>query len=253
MPMKTICVDTYEEILKIGTDYNYKCGNAVLFRGSSNQLIPSLVEKCSFKSYSDLAYKEHMLLDDFKKYSSLNYQYQNDIPKDWEIRIAAREHGLASSLLDWSNDINIAVEFAIYNFISKNIDFTNIWILVKSIEQMDVNDSTQKSFQEIDSPTIINYNLGVNYSSNAYSRRKFIQGGFFLKQSYPDIDTPLNRNSFFKDKLTQLIIPKSAVSKIWNSLSKTIDLIKTAMPSASNNYSKDILDDICQQLNSKYA
>lgn len=252
--MKTICVDNYQEILQLRSEYNYNYENAVLFRGTSSQLIPSLVDKCSFNSYSDLAYKEHMLLNEFKSYTNLKYHYQNDIPKDWETRISAREHGLASSLLDWSNDINIALEFAIHNFISKKIDFTSIWVLAKlETEQIDINETTQKKFNDIEKPIILNYNLGATYSINAYSKRKFIQGGFFLKQSYIDIETPLNRCTFFQDKLTQIIIPKAAVGKIWNSLSQKINLNQTAMPSASNNDSQDILDDICQQLNSKYA
>ncbi|RZK09594.1 MAG: FRG domain-containing protein [Flavobacterium sp.] len=252
--MKTICVDTYDQILGIRSDYNYKFENAVLFRGTSNPLVPSLVEKCSFGSYSDLAYKEHMLLQEFKTYSSLTYQYQNGVPLDWEIRIAAREHGLASSLLDWSNNIDIAIEFATYNFISKNIDFTSVWILVKSdMDQLEIDGTTKQKYDDINLPTIINYNLSTNYAKYAYSRRKVVQGGFFLKQPYFTIETPLNKNLLFQDRLTKIFIPKSAINSIRNSLSETIDLNLTALPSASNNNSSEILDDICQRLNSKYA
>ena len=252
--MKTICINGYDEILSLRSTYNQKFENAILFRGTSNQLLPSLVEKCSFNTYEDLSYKEFSLLSEFNVYSNLTYHYKNDIPKDWEVRIAAREHGLASSLMDWSNSLEIAVEFAIHNFQKKKIDFTSVWFLIKSdIEQIDINETTTKHFNEIDKPTIVNYNLGVSYSEKAYSRRKFIQGGFFLKQSYFDIPKPLNQNLFFHDKLLQIIIPENIVPKIWNSLSKNIDLGQTAIPSGANNNSQEPLDNICQELNSKYA
>jgi hypothetical protein len=252
--MKTICINTYDEILKLRSTYNQKFDNAVLFRGTSNPLLPSLVEKCSYKTYEDLAYKEFELLSDFNSYSNLTYKYQNEIPKDWEIRIAAREHGLASSLMDWSNNLEIAIEFAIHDFQKKNIDFTSVWFLIKSnIDQIDINELTHLGFNDIDKPMIVNYNLSVDYSQKAYSRRKFIQGGFFLKQSYFDICKPLNQNSFFYDRFIQIIITKNTVPKICNSLSKIINLDQTAIPSGINNSSQETLDQICQQLNLKYS
>lgn len=252
--MKTICINNYDSILKLRATYNQQFDNAVLFRGTSNPLLPSLVEKCSYKTYEDLAYKEFELLSEFNSYSTLTYKYQNEIPKDWEIRIAGREHGLASSVMDWSINLEIAIEFAIHNFQKKNIDFTSVWFLIKSnIEQIDINETTKLGFNDIDKPMFINYNLDADYSQKAYSRRKFIQGGFFLKQPYVDICKPLNQNSFFYDNLVQIIIPKNVVPNIWNSLSKIIDLSQTAIPSGANNNLQESLDGICQELNSKYA
>ncbi|MEP7317376.1 MAG: FRG domain-containing protein [Panacibacter sp.] len=251
--MKTICVNNYDEILELRTAYNQKFENAVLFRGTSNPLLPSLVEKCSFKTYEDLAYKEFKLLSDFNSFSNIEYKYQNEIPLDWEIRIAAREHGLASSLMDWSNNLEIAMEFAIHNFQNKNIDFTSVWFLIKSnIDQIDINELTKWAFNDIDKPMLVNYNLSADYSQKSYARRKFIQGGFFLKQPYFDISKPLNQNIFFYDSLLQIIISKNVVPNIWNSLSKIIDLGQTAIPSGVNNYSTEPLDNVCQELNSKY-
>lgn len=252
--MKTICINNYDEILSLRSTYNQRFENAILFRGTSNQLLPSLVEKCSFTTYEDLRYKEFSLLSEFNTYSNLTYHYNNDTPKDWEIRIAAREYGLASSLMDWSNNLEIAVEFAINNFQKKKIDFTSVWFLIKfEIEQIDINETITKHFNDIDKPTIVNYNLSADYSEKAYSRRKFIQGGFFLKQSYFDILKPLNQNHFFHDKLLQIIIPKNVVPKIRSLLSKIIDLDQTALPSGVNNISQGALDNICQELNLKYS
>ena len=253
--MRTICINSYSEIQEI---VNHFRGNNLsdefLFRGTSSKLLPSLSDRCSYESYSDLAYKENKLLNEFKEYSNLKYQFQNSIAKDWEIRIAAREHGLYSSLMDWSNELNIALEFAIYNFEIKIIDYTNLWILNRSaFKCIEINEETSLSFSEIDDPFILNFNLDKYYSEAAYSRRKFIQGGFFFTQPYTEIITPLNQNLNLKEALAHIIIPKEAVGNIWNSLSKIKDLSKPAMLSAQNNNNVEILDGICEKLNTKYV
>lgn len=252
--MRTICINSYSEILDIVS--HFKGGNLsdeFLFRGTSGKLLPSLSDKCSYESYFDLAYKENNLLNEFKEYSNLKYQFQNSNAIDWEIRIAAREHGIFSSLMDWSNDIKIALEFAIYNFEIKSIDYTNLWILNRSpFNCIDINEETSMSFSEIDEPYILNFNLDKTYSEAAYSRRKFIQGGFFFTQPYSEIITPLNQNSKVKEALAHIIIPKEAVSNIWQSLSKIIDLSKPAMLSSLYNNNSEVLDGICDKLNARY-
>jgi hypothetical protein len=246
--MKTICISSFKDLLELRSSYNQKYENQVLFRGTSNPLIPSLVEHCSYKTYQDLVYKEFELLSEFDAYSTITLKHKNDIPKDWEKRIAAREHGLASSLMDWSNNLEIATEFAIHDFEAKKIDFTSIWFLIKKdLKQVNLEESTDIHFNDIDEPTIINYSLGAKYFKQGYSRRKFIQGGFFLKQSYFSNLKPLDINSFFDDKLIQIIITKSIVPKIWKSLSQVISLDEDPIPMKSS------LDDICHQINIKYA
>jgi len=181
--MKTICINSYDELLKLRAFYNQKFENEVFFRGTSNPLITSLVEKCSYETYQDLAYKEFELLSEFNAYSALTYKHNNEIPKDWEIRIAAREYGLASSLLDWSDNLELATEFAIYNFEAKKLDYTSIWFLIKKgLKQINLDESTTIHFNDIDEPTIINYSLGAEYFKQGYTRRKFTQGGFFLNK-----------------------------------------------------------------------
>ena len=251
--MEKISITTYKDIIDVRTAYNQKFENAVLFRGTHKELIPSLVEKCTFTTTEDLALKEVSLLSDFEKSFDLPLHYQNIIPKDWETRIAGREHGLSSSLMDWSNNLEFVIEFAIHDFQNKNIDFTSVWFLNKSeIEQIDINKTTTSSFTEIITPTIINYNLGAAYFKKDYSRRKFIQGGFFLKQSYVDIQKPLNKNFFFADKLLQVIIPKNVVPDIQKSLCKTIELTKSALVTEACDNSEEKLDNICDKINLKY-
>ncbi|PWA06178.1 FRG domain-containing protein [Flavobacterium psychrotolerans] len=246
--MKVYCASSYDEITKITFDLKCNFNDEILYRGTTNDLIPSIVQKCSYSTYEDLVVKEYLLLEGFKKYSHLKYKFKEGDNLEWEIRIAAREHGLASSLMDWSNSLDIAIEFAIYDFEAKNIDYTTIWILNKSkIKQISIPEKTI-NFNQITTPSIIQF---TPYIESTYYKRKFIQGGFFLKQPFQDITNPLNLNSFYSDHLTQIIILKDAVGGIWKKIASNVDLDMPAMP--VTNASDKTLDKICKALNENYA
>ncbi|MBW6537328.1 MAG: FRG domain-containing protein [Mariniphaga sp.] len=235
---------------KIAEKCSFHAENAILYRGSSNLLVPSIVEKCSFHSYADLVVKEHLLLNDFNKYSHIKHEFKEKVAQDWEIRIAAREHGLASSLMDWSNSLDIALEFAIFQFEKKNIDFTNLWILNKSkLNQITVCSVLEKknSFQEISSPSIIGF---AKYCESTYWRRKFIQGGYFLFQSPQEIIIPLEKNPFFSERLMHIIIPKKVVPEVWKNIASKVNLDLDACPNFS--FSDKGLDEKCIELNKIY-
>ncbi len=248
--MKVVCASSYEEIKEIANQCNILAENAVLYRGTSNLLVSSIVDKCSFNSYADLVAKEHFLLTDFKKYSHLKYEFKEKTALDWEIRIAAREHGLASSLMDWSISLDIALEFAIHQFENKKIDFTNLWILIKSrlkqftiTEEMDI----KYSFNELNSPSILQF---PKYNESTYLRRKFIQGGYFLFQVPEEVIIPLHKNPKFSDFLVHIIIPKNIVPKIWKNIATKVNLDIDACPSFGS--SEKALDEKCAISNAKY-
>jgi hypothetical protein len=246
--MKVISVSDYKEIKEIVEKFNHETENNILFRGEPKSLVPSIVNKCSFNSYADLVVKEKSLLEEFNESSHLKYIYKKGNERDWEIRIEAREYGLASSLMDWTNSIDIALEFAIYDFLSKQIPITSLWILDKSkLEQLSISNKCLTNFDEIFTPTIIQY---PKYSKETYYRRKSIQGGYFLKQPYYDITIPLNSNPIYSESLTQIIIPNSVVGNIWKNIASKIDLDKDACISLNNS---DItLSKICTGLNLRY-
>lgn len=249
--MKVVCASSYKEIKEIANYYSIHANNAVFYRGTSSTLVPSIVEKCPLNSYAELVAKEHLLLEDFKKYSNIKYEFKDKTARDWEIRIAAREHGLASSLLDWSNSLDIALEFAIYRFENKNMDFTNLWILNNSqLKPLIVSAKMGKrdSFQEIISPSIINF---AKYTKFGYWRRKFIQGGYFLFQSPQEIIIPLDKNPIFSERLVHFIIPKSVIPDIWKHLSSKVNLDLDACPSIG--ISDKALDEKCSLLNKTYC
>ena len=246
--MKKICIADYKEMKNIVEKFNYETENNILFRGEPKSLVSSIVDKCSFNSCADLVVKEKSLIEEFNDYSHLNYNFKKGNERDWEIRIAAREYGLASSLMDWTISLDIALEFAIHDFLSKQMSFTSLWILDKlKLEQLSVFDNCILNFNEVFIPTIIQY---PQYSEESYYRRKSIQGGYFLKQPCQDVTIPLNSNPYYSESLTQIIISDSAVGNVWKNIASKIDLDKDACINFNN--SDVTLSNICSRLNLRY-
>ena len=248
--MKVISVSSYEEIKEIATQFSLHADNAVFYRGTSNVLVPSIVKKDSFNSNAELAAKENFLLEKFRRYSHIKYEFKEKIALDWEIRIAAREHGLASSLMDWSNSMDIALDFAIHCFENKKIEFASLWILNSSILNtiiVSTKMDKKESFQELSSPSIIQF---AKYNESTYLRRKFIQGGYFLFQPPQEVFIPLEKNPVFLERLVHIKIPKSVIPRIWKQLTSKINLDEDVCPSFTN--SEKALDEKCKGLNDKY-
>lgn len=246
--MKTISLSGYDELLDECRRLNVASENNVRFRGTSNPLIPSLVERCWSNQYRNFARIETEILAEFDRHVSTGYSYNHPSARDWEVRINAREYGLMSSLMDWTHSIEIATEFAIRNFEFKNIESTSIWALVcQGMDTIIVNEALSACFDEIEEPAIVEYTLSAAYSSRMHSHRKFIQGGSFLKQSYFEIETPLLQKDYFRDRLIQFLITKDVVAKVREGLSRKIDITQDAMLGNTE------LDDLCLELNEKYS
>lgn len=189
------------------------------------------------------------MLIDFLKYSHLKYDLTREFDKTMEIMISAQEHGLASSIMDWTMSLDIAIEFSIHNFESKRINYTSVWILRKSaFYQICLgSDIVENKFEEVLRPAIIQF---PKYNNETHLRRKFIQGGYFLIQPYQDITTSLENNLAFSEYLVLVIIPKDAVGNIWRQLASKVNLDLDACPNFNN--SDKTLDKICSELNKNY-
>ena len=246
--MQVFSVSSYEEIIKITNEISCNSENAVLYRGTDRPLIASIAENNKF-NYVDIVLKENLLLEGFKKYYHHDFSVKTEIAKDWEIRIAAREFGLASSLMDWSCNLDIAIEYAINRFIEKNINHTNLWVLKKTdLKQITINSTTKtESFNEISEATIVQLGL---YSETTHWHRKSIQGGYFLKQPLQNISTSLDKNPDFESSLIQIIIPQNVVGNIWKIIANRRDLDLPSMP--EKGPSDITLGKICDALNNKY-
>lgn len=219
--MRELTISNYDEIKIIVDKLNVETFNQILFRGEPKSLVSSLVKCCKSDS-TNLETIEKSLFEKFKQKSGIKFKLKHPIAIDWEARIAAREYGLASSLIDLSNSFDIALEFAIYNLEEKNIDNTSLWILDKSkLKQITINQNTDIKFEDITAPTIIQFS---DYSGLTHHKRRLIQGGYFLKLPYEDIITTLDKNPFFSDHLIRIIIPKNTVNDIRKKISLKVDL-----------------------------
>lgn len=219
--MREFCITNYSEIKKLVDRLNFNSSNQILFRGEPIFLVPTLVKYCKSES-TNLETKEIKLLEEFKQKSGIKFRLKYPIAINWEARIAAREYGLASSLMDWSNSLDIALEFAINNFEEKNLDNTTLWILDKSkLKQLTIDQNTTIKFEDIVEPEIIQFS---DYSGLTHHKRRLIQGGYFLKLPYKDMETSLDNNSFFSERLIRVIIPKKAVNEIRKQISSKLDL-----------------------------
>ena len=247
--MEVFSAANYQEIKKSTDNIKHELDDAVLFRGTSDcQLIPSIAKmNCQF-SIADLAVKESLLLEEFNKYFHHKSCFNEETAKDWEIRIAAREYGLASSLMDWSCDLDIAIEFAIHKFIEKNISYTNLWVLKKpGLKQITINPKTAEYFNEISEATIVQL---AQFSETTHWHRKSVQGGYFLKQPVQNITTSLDKNPDFESRLIQIVIPQNAIGNIWKIIASRRDLDLPAM--LIKGHSDKTLGKICDALNNKY-
>lgn len=249
--MKVINVYSYNEIRDITNKYLILYNNQIIFRGTANLLLPSITERYTFENDVDLIAKEKLLLNDFNNYSFYNYEFDEKVANDWEIRIAAREHGLASSLMDWSNSLDISLEFAVHNFETKNIKYTSLWILNKTdISQINLAPKmyNKDSFKELTNPTIIQFS---RYNHLAFMRRKFIQGGYFLFQPSFEVTLPLEKNLKYSENLTQIVISKNTIPDILKNLSLNRKIDENICPTFGDS-SVSGLDDLCRELNKKY-
>lgn len=248
--MEVFSVSSYEEIKNITDKIRYELSDAVLFRGTSDrQLIPSIAKLYFQSCLADIAVKESLLFEEFSQYFHHKSSFIDKTSKDWEMRIAAREYGLASSLMDWSCNLDIAIEFAIHQFIGKNISHTNLWVLKKpDLKQITIGSTTElESFNEISEAMIVQL---AKYSETTHWHRKFIQGGYFLKQPLQNICTSLDKNPNFESRLVQIIIPQNVVGNIWKIIATKIDLDLPVMPIKGT--SDKTLGKICDALNNKY-
>ncbi len=222
----------------------------VFYRGTKvNYLLPSIVpDKNKFKA-QQLLKIEKELLKEFKKINCLP-SYKNRIYSDWRNRVTAREHGLASSLLDWSNTFHTALDFA-----TSSIDFLEedkyvyLWALVVPSQNLfQCTDTINISFDKIDKSKLLHNVLPATEITALAIRRQNIQGGSFLIQEQQKIVIPINEQNEFQDKLFCIHIP------IKNLYDLRSDMINDGINIHASLMIKDNdeLDNKCRELNKQY-
>lgn len=222
----------------------------IFYRGTKeNYLVPSIVPFQNKLDNNHLAKIEEKLLKEFKIIYPGTISNADNVTINWLYRIKAREHELASRLIDWSNTFYIALDFASSNIKEENYDFVYLWIL--QIEQQELlfyEDLKNHAIEKIASSFIVINGIRYNFKNDLAVHRQSVQGGNFLVQPSHLITTPLNEQPIFSNKLTCLKITVSSIAKI------RMDIINLADEDVDQSImieKENCIDSICKTLNNK--
>lgn len=218
-------------------------GYANFFRGTHKPLIPSLGEvSCPLDCIKKL---EENLLNLFLKRGGLSEKI------NLLNRVIAREHNLKSSLMDWSNEIYVPLDFATKAYLKPYFKTTTLYILTLPISEIQTITELNRS---MDPGFLLMFNFAVpGFNITTWQKRKFTQGGYFLYQPYNFIQEDLSYHLPETWQLDKIILGKELCKKIRKSLlNNSFDLRKSSMPVSSSSFkNSDRLDGICKRLNKK--
>jgi hypothetical protein len=244
--METIEKRSYSEIKKMCLDIE-KAGNSVFYRGTKvPYLLPSIVPKKNNLDFIHLLNIEKNLLKAFKNIYPHKFEC-DEVTKDWLYRIRAREHELASRLMDWSHIFYKALDFAT-KYLKSSEEYGYLWVLpMNGNEIVPFSDFRKYPIESISSSYMLR---GVNYGKdNALaSHRQFVQGGNFLIQPPHLLATKLNEQSEFMNRLICLKIPAIYAEDI------RMDIIKFEGEDVNQDImieKGNCIDLICKTLNEK--
>lgn len=247
MICKTNKIKNCEELIKVINEIkveNQLSNFATFFRGTHKKMVPSLGEvEGDIKELENI---EKTALSIFHKKSGF-------IEVDFfclKAKIIAREHNLRSSLMDWSNEIYIPLDFATKSYKIKNY-INYLYILSLPLEEIK-NLNNPFEFINFENPTIINYNAPHPNLLDA-SKRKFIQGGYFLYQPYKLVKEELSNHLPINWVLNKITIEKTLAKKIRKEiLSKQFNLRYSLMPNYNQIPKKhNKLDALAKRLNNR--
>lgn len=245
LTMQTIEVKSYLEIKKYCNEIQNK--EYTFFRGTKvPYLLPSIVPKGSKLDIIHLLKIEMKLLKAFRNIYPHDFEC-DEITKDWLYRIRAREHELASRLMDWSNTFYKALDFATKHLTSF-YEYGYLWILPMSENEIiQYNDFRKYPIEGITSSYILG---GVKYGKDdeLATHRQFVQGGNFLVQPPRLMTTELNKQPEFVDRLICLKVPSIYFGEIRQ------DIIKFEREDVNQDImidNENCIDLLCKSMNEK--
>ena len=250
--MKVFELNTYSKIKTLCQLIRYSDGNRnyfTLFRGTKTDFIcPSILTHLTHSS-NELVQIEETIHQEFCLKYNQHLDEKDQVLKDWKLRIMGREHELRNRLMDWSFVFYNALDFATYTRPDRKIEQNNVYLWILSIElayKKELNDLREIRFQDIKSSFVFN---GIENYPAFHVRRQFIQGGFFFVQPDELINTKVNEQPFFNNRLIKIKIPADNIETIRKHLSKTegIDLSKSLMVEECD------IDSFCHSVNEKYC
>ena len=188
----------------------------MVFRGQANEkwLLYPQISRSYFKSILSKNF-ENKIIYDFnkliKKYK-LNKFLQYNMMNSWELYFELQHLGLPTRLMDWSNNLYMALFFSIED---PKFDETNgvIWIFNLTEKYWFGEDKkhlyTNKNPLNIRTSMIINPAIVYTTSYNDFIgiRRKFIQNGKFLIQPKNLTLIPLENSKLFNSQLNKILVP----------------------------------------------
>lgn len=251
--MEIIETESFDCIKNICTEISVNnLDKYIFYRGTKvDYLLPSIVPQNNKFEISQLTKIEMKLLEIFKLIYPKTFANEDDVTKNWLYRIKAREHGLASRLIDWSNFFDVALEFATNIHHPDMCDkYVYLWILAM--------DETELLFAEnlknypFENLTSSHFLRGVLYDRNVNiaTRRQFVQGGNFLVQPIDCFTTRLNEQPFFSKKLSCIKIPIECIREIRKDIAiyNYKDIESNSLIIDDENW----IDSVCNVLNEKF-
>lgn len=178
-----------------------------LFRGQSQDkpLIPKIARIDKFKDSLNMLEVEQKMLNEFKRKSipMLDRTPQND----WDWLAQMQHFGLATRLLDWTENPLAALWFAVRKP-PKNSDPAVVWIFMPEGNDF-IKSSTDISPFECNRTKV--------YQPNHITQRIVAQSGWFTVHKYfkdEKVFIPLDNNKLYKKKRIKLTIPTRLFSEL---------------------------------------
>lgn len=179
-------------------------GDDILFRGQREDkpLIPRMA-RLNLKA--PVLETEKRMLDDFKRKSIPLIEISPDT--DWDWLALMQHHGLATRLLDWTQNPFAALWFAVSKPAADS-DHGVVWKFEPSQRDFVTPSADVSPFQGRRSHV---------FQPNHITKRIVAQSGWFTVHAYVEKTTrfvQMERNRFYRSKLTKLMIPPEAFPDI---------------------------------------
>jgi hypothetical protein len=228
-------IESVSELLDLVTKEYDNC-EQLLFRGQREDwpLLPKLARLRLNANY-DLNHAEIQMLDLLR---SCAVPFLDSPPEsDWDWLAVAQHHGMATRLLDWTENPLAALWFAIEKPADSGKSAV-VWLLVPAEDDI-VKGITEKSpFKS--SRTMI-------FRPRHLTRRITVQMGWSTVHKF-DRElkkfVPLEKNHFYKAKLTKISVPASKFSTIRSDLDRLNINASSLFPD---------LDGLCRDIEWKYS
>jgi hypothetical protein len=174
----------------------------VLFRGQSQD--KPLLPKIARYNLEDVASTEKAMLEEFKR-RSLHLIHCNP-HNEWDWMALAQHHGMATRLLDWTENPLIAMWFSITSGDDQNSDFAIVWGFDVPTEDVIQSDAARDPFQKGSTKV---------FKPNHIIQRITAQFGWFTihKLNEEKKFTPFEENPEYSDRLFKIRIHARAFSE----------------------------------------